>query len=711
VPQGIPEYGAVGLVLICGSFASAVAADLDGVSAYDIDEIVVTASRRPENAVKEPYSINVRDALELIEIRQVRTTPEAMQGIAGVMVQKTGHGQGSPYIRGFTGLRTLFLLDGIRLNNSTFREGPNQYWNTVDAFAIQRFELVKGPSSVLYGSDAIGGTVNAISRGFGDLEGEERIRGRVVVRGSTAESSYAIRPEIGIAGDHLSVFAGMSVKDFGDLRAGGTMRDQAKTGYRDRSADIKVRYSLSESSELTAAFQSVEQADAWRVHKTIYGKSWRGTTVGNEQQHSFDQERQLVYLQYQANDLRQFGGGSLTISLSHQQQEEERYRVRSNGNQDLQGVDVGTLGLWAHLDIPVSTGSWSTGIEYYRDEVDSFRNDFDANTNLSGTSIQGPVGDDARYTLIDAYLQNRRALGEASEVVAGLRFTSARAAADSVQNPTTGEAMSVRDNWSKATASLRFSHRVGVDDRILFFAGVSQGFRAPNLSDLTRFDAARTNEIETPVIGLQPEQFTSYEFGTKFDDDNWTGQLALFHTTIKDMIIRTPTGRIIDGDNEIGKRNSGDGYVNGIEAQLRYNLSGTWQLFGNLTWIRGEVDTFPDATPALVREPLDRQMPTQVNLGGRWQAHGGRAWFEALFSIADDQDRLSTRDRADTDRIPSEGTPGYSYFTVRGGWRLGNDWRLSVAVENVLDENYRIHGSGLNEPGRNLVLSVVHNYR
>jgi len=709
--QQTPEYLIVGIFLFFGTVASAAAADIDGVSAYDIDEIVVTASRRPENAFKEPYSINVRDALELVEIRQVRTTPEAMQGITGVMVQKTGHGQGSPYIRGFTGLRTLFLLDGIRLNNSTFREGPNQYWNTVDAFSIQRFELVKGPSSVLYGSDAIGGTVNAISRGFEDLEGEESIRGRVVVRGSTAESSYAIRPEIGISVDNLSVFAGMSFKDFGDLRAGGTTGEQAKTGYQDRSGDFKLRYSLSQSSDLTAAFQVVEQADAWRVHKTIFGESWQGTTVGTERQHSFDQDRQLAYLQYTGTGLRQFHGGSLTLSLSHQQQQEERFRVRSNGDYSLQGVDVGTLGLWGHLDIPVATGSWSTGIEYYRDDVDSFRNDFEANGELSVTHIQGPVGDDARYELIDAYLQNRRTVGKASEIVAGLRFTSAHAAADSVRNPTTGEAMSVRDSWSKATASLRFSHPFGADDQGRFFTGVSQGFRAPNLSDLTRFDAARTNEIETPVIGLEPEQFTSYEFGVKIDDDKWTGQLALFHTSIKGMIIRTPTGRIIDGDNEIGKRNSGDGYVNGIEAQLRYKVSDTWNVFGNLTWMRGEVDTYPDSTPALVREPLDRQMPTQVYLGARWQAGDSRSWFETLFSIADDQDQLSTRDRADTDRIPSAGTPGYSYLTVRGGWRLGDDLILSVGLENVFDENYRIHGSGLNEPGRNLVLSVVHHYR
>ena len=119
--------------------------------AYDLEEIVVSASRRAESALSMPYTVTVQDMNELLAIRQVRTIPEAMREISGVMVQKTGHGQGSPYIRGFTGLRTLFLIDGIRLNNSTFREGPNQYWNTVDPASVYRLELVKGPSSVRYG--------------------------------------------------------------------------------------------------------------------------------------------------------------------------------------------------------------------------------------------------------------------------------------------------------------------------------------------------------------------------------------------------------------------------------------------------------------------------------------------------------------------------------------------------------------------------------
>ena len=120
-----------------------------------------------------PYSSDSLDGETLRTRKAVRTLPEALREVPGVMVQKTGYGQGAPFIRGFTSQRTLLLIDGIRLNNAVFREGPNQYWNTVDPFTIDRLEVVKGPSSVLYGSDAIGGTVNVITRGRSPLQTSE----------------------------------------------------------------------------------------------------------------------------------------------------------------------------------------------------------------------------------------------------------------------------------------------------------------------------------------------------------------------------------------------------------------------------------------------------------------------------------------------------------------------------------------------------------
>ncbi len=127
------------------------------------EEIIVTATASERSAHDVPYTVEVFSATELRQRRLARTLPEALAEVPGVMLQKTAHGQGSPYVRGFTGFRNLFLIDGVRLNNSVFRDGPNQYWATVDPLGLERLEVVKGPVSSLYGSDAVGGTVNAIT--------------------------------------------------------------------------------------------------------------------------------------------------------------------------------------------------------------------------------------------------------------------------------------------------------------------------------------------------------------------------------------------------------------------------------------------------------------------------------------------------------------------------------------------------------------------
>jgi len=672
---------------------------------YDLEEIIVTASRRAENAFDAPYSVAIQGMRELQEFRQVRTLPDAMREISGVMVQKTGHGQGSPYIRGFTGLRTLFLIDGIRLNNSTFREGPNQYWNTVDPLSIYRLELVKGPSSVLYGSDAIGGTVNAISRSYGDMPQSGALQSRVVLRGASAEHSIVARPEVGYAKGNVELFGGLSIKEFGDLEAGGESGNQPMTGYTERGADLKVNFDLGDNRDLVAALQHVDQDDAWRTHKTIFGQSWHGTTTGDELQRSFDQRRTLAYVQYRAGNLASLEN-DLTLSMSWHQQDEERLRIRNDGSIDVQGTDVGTFGLWGQLDMPSNTGLWTGGAELYRDDVNSYRRDFNADGSLRGVGIQGPVADDANYVTAAAFLQNRYAFGEKADLTSGLRYTWSKLDAGAVQDPLTGERISLGDNWSDLTGSIRFSRQLGGMEKARWFAGISQGFRAPNLSDLTRFDSARSNEIETPVMDLDAEEFVTYELGVKLVGNRWNSQAALFYTSIDDLIIRNPTGRVIEGENEITKRNSGQGFVMGFEFQGRYSLTDAWSLFGNLTWLDGEVDNFPIAGATAVREPLSRLMPAMAYLGLRWQPAAADFWLESLLNVANNQDKLSARDRADTDRIPPGGTPGYSSLAIRGGWQASDRLTLSLAVDNLLDEDYRVHGSGLNEPGRNILLSV-----
>ena len=121
---------------------------------FTMKEIVVTATRTPEEVAKAPAAVNVVTSKELKE-RQPRTTAEALREETGITVQKTNHNGGAPIIRGMMGNQILVMVDGVRLNNAIYRFGPNQYLNTVDPGAVSRIEVVRGPGSVYYGSDAM----------------------------------------------------------------------------------------------------------------------------------------------------------------------------------------------------------------------------------------------------------------------------------------------------------------------------------------------------------------------------------------------------------------------------------------------------------------------------------------------------------------------------------------------------------------------------
>ncbi len=667
--------------------------------------VVIIATRDESQELRTPYATGVLSSDTIRLEQSARTLPEALKYEPGTMIQKTAHGQGSPYIRGFTSQRNLLLIDGIRLNNSVFREGPNQYWSTVDALTLHQIEIVRGPSSALYGSDAIGGTVNAITRGGRDLSPGKDWAPSLYCRYGSAENSVITRADsIGRLTEDLTLTFGYSYKDFGDVEGGSTVGTQEMTGYDEYDWDAKLEYFPDENVYIVLAHQSVRINDAWRTHKTIYGIDWEDLSVGSELRRVLDQERDLTYLQY--HQYNRSGIAEEThAGISHHIQSEERDRLRTSDRHDVQGFDVHTVGAFLSLKSPSSIGDLIYGVDIYHDQVDSFKRTLNPDGSVKSSSIQGPVGDDATYDTLGVYLQDEIPLAERISVILGGRYELAQADADSVEDPSTGEQISISDDWNDAVANARLLCYLNDSRSWNAFAGVSQGFRAPNLSDLTRLDSARTDEIETPSPDLDPEHFVSSEIGLKGHTPDISVQLAYFYTLIDGMIVRTPTGRVIDGDFEVTKKNGGDGYIQGVELDVRYRLRQALTAFGAFTWMEGKVDTYPTSDAALATEYIDRLMPPTGRLGIRWTPRSD-LWIETGCTMAAKADKLSTRDRSDTSRIPPGGTPGYTVYDIRTGWDCNDRFAMSVAIENIADEDYRIHGSGLNEPGRNVILSA-----
>jgi hemoglobin/transferrin/lactoferrin receptor protein len=125
-------------------------------------------------------------------------------------------------------------------------------------------------------------------------------------------------------------------------------------------------------------------------------------------------------------------------------------------------------------------------------------------------------------------------------------------------------------------------------------------------------------------------------------------------------------------------------------------------VFGDVAWLDGELETLEIAGAAPVEDSLTRRQPTTVHVGTRYEPPGTGYFGEAFVTWADDADDLSLSDMADTSRIPPGGTPGYTVLDLRGGAEIAKGWDLYFGVENVTDEDYRIHGSGSNRVGRNV---------
>ncbi|MDJ0975060.1 MAG: TonB-dependent receptor [Planctomycetota bacterium] len=666
-----------------------------------------TALRRIASTFEIPNAVTVIDQEDLRRRRAARSLSGALEGTPGVLVQKTGPLQHSPFIRGFTGYQNLLLIDGVRLNHSAMRSGPNQYWATVDSLSIARLESTRGPHSVLYGSDAVGGTVNAIPWRRDCYACGIWWGGGFYTRYASAEDAVFTRAEL--EGNHNSVgwATGASYKRYGDIESGaGT---QPETGDIDEwDIDMRVDWRINSWWTLTFAGQNVRQIDAPRTERTIFSVPFAGTSVGTELKRDFDQERTLAYARLRFDGgpcCRPFSTGQITVSYHRHQ--EERDRLRTMNRRDLSGFDLHQYGVALQLTSPTSIGRLTYGFDYYRDEVDSFRDDFVAGV-LTLSQVQGPLGDDGTYDLFGAYIQDEISLGRLT-LFAGVRFTYAAADADRVDNPavagndpaTPGNIIGVSNDWTNVVGSLRGVYCINSCWNL--YGGVSQAFRAPSLHDLTSLDS--TSVVETPSPNLDPEEYLSFELGVKTEQRRLRASAAAWYTRLNDTIIRSPTGNLIMGVPEVRKDNIGDGWVWGIEVDVAYQVHPCVLAFGNLSWMDGEVDQL-DTNGNLVREPVTRLKPLGTLLGVRYAPPRSRFWVQAEWLHSEKADKLSLRDRTDSRRIPPGGTPGWDVVNLRAGLQVNRRAHVSLGLENLFDENYRVHGSGQNEPGFQAVLAL-----
>lgn len=663
-----------------------------------------------------------------------RSAPDALRNEMGVYVQQTAHAQASPYIRGLTGQQTVMMFDGVRLNNSTFRQGPNQYFFTVDSRSVKQIEVVRGAASTRYGADAMGGAIltTPIDAELDSGKKKVKVYGKGIFTTTTADSGLGGRGQLGLAvKNKFGIFGGVGYRHFGLLRSGGPVKapatgepyvgsprlgpdgkTQLGTGFDELTADVRAVTEPVPGHRFTVAYYDYRQSDAPRTDQCPPREA-----PENECLTYLHQNRALVYGKYEAYQGPP-AAENVAWTVSYQRQYEDRYlrrggdsSTRRSGRDTVHSIGTAIklqtkkfqLAPWANLKLEY-------GLDVYHDRVRS-----EAELIFVDTNTVVPDGaqyiDGARYLTAGVWANASTQLTKYLRLHGGARLAFAYAAApESMERETPAFS-----RWWYAVVG---NGGIGIlpTPWLTLAFNVDQGFRAPNLDDLiSRQIIGPGYQFENP--DLRFERATMIEAGVKVNHRWVEFETYYFETWLNDFIQRAARerGECPEGDMFCSSarhvqqlvNTEGRAVMRGVEGGLRLYLPYDLGLATRLSWVYGESPN-PNYGVTLRAEeiaPISRVPPLHGGAEFGWRSSDWGVYLVAAMRWARKQTRLADQDLRDV-RIPDGGTPGYVVFDFRAGYRLDPYLLLGLVFENVADTAYRIHGSSINGPGRGLLFEM-----
>lgn len=638
-----------------------------------LDEVVVTANKYRNRRRTQSEALTVVNE-QTWETRAGRSTPEALIGTAGVWMQKTNHGGGSAFIRGLTGNQTLILVDGIRLNNTTFRYGPNQYLNTITPEAIRRVEIFRGGGATLYGSDALGGVINLITKEPYFNGSGWNIKSQINAKSMTGnmENSIVLSMETGSPG--IALRADIARRTFADLVAGKGLGKEAPSAYDEWAGNAKLRFRLDDRLLLSFAYQHVHQNDVPRYDKVAQ--------LGYAR-YSFDpQIRQLAYGRLQWFPLNPVWQ-EIRLTTSWQRSIEERFMQKElssilTHNRDM--VDTWGINAEAHSRLDKNWQAIS-GVELYFDNVGSSASVIDLSTDQ--VEYQRGLYPDGSLSRNAAVYSKHQFQWNRWNMSAGLRYNyfHVKAIDEMFGN------INITPHALVGNVGLLYdlvqTQQIGFN--------INSAFRTPNINDMSSFGSFDYG-IEVPSNDLSPEKALNYEAVWKMNLPELQTGLTIFHSQLYDLITRTRGIYMGDstylGENVYKKQNTAKAYIQGVEVEAVWQFLNHWQLNGFLVYTYGQNTS--------ANEPMRRIPPLNSQLTIHYYQNSW--WFQVEGLVAAMQDRLSSGD-IDDHRIPDGGTPGWQVYNLRGGWH-SDFFTIGLGLLNLFNDAYRLHGSGVDGYGR-----------
>lgn len=704
-------------------------------------EVVASGSRFDEPKQDVPEKIDVLGRRE-IAFQAQPTAAELLQNTGTVFVQKSQLGGGSPTIRGFQANRILLVVDGVRMNNAITRGGHTQDLITVDQGALDRIEVVSGPNSVAYGSDALGGTIHLITRSPKFLGADSvRTSGDAFFRYATAMHEKTAHAGVELRGKQLASFTSITASDFGDLRQGSTRNpfyeDLGRMPYevvRENGQDV-VKPNDDSNVQLGSGYKQLDLLEKLRFHAGEHAvhqlnlqlstssdvpRYDRLSTYSVDSAGAFrpafaewyygPQQRVLAAYTLELNgDNSWFRQARFTPSWQHQEQTRHNRRFgKSSLGHNLELVDV--FGLNADLEKHSGKHEFRYGADFSKDQVHSTAYNEDINTGArSYRTTRYPNGGSSMESFA-AYVNHSLEISPKLIISEGLRFTHVGL---STTFDDTNDFQflngTVEQNNSALTWRAGLSAMPGRDWR--FSALASSGFRAPNVDDMGKvFDSAQ-GDVIVPNPDLKPEFTTNFEASaSKTVAEQATIAVNGFYTLYTNAITVdafTVNGQdSIDYDGVLSRvaalQNTAKAYLYGASAEFTGHLNDRFTLRSGFTYTYARIRT--DSTD----RPLDHIPPVFGQTSLEYQAMKLRLMAYAVYNgwkrLRDYNTTAGSEDNLDA--ATPLGSPAWWTLNVRGTYAFNAHLSLQLALENILDMNYRTFGSGVSAPGRNLMVGV-----
>ena len=709
-----------------------------------LGEVVVTSSR---------WEVDKRETagrIEKIKPKEVffqnPQTAADLLGLSGyVFIQKSQMGGGSPMLRGMATNRVLLVVDGVRMNTAIFRAGNLQNVISIDANSLQSTEVMFGPGSLMYGSDAIGGVMNfqTLAPKFSGADAKvPEISGNALTRFSSANMEKTGHIDFNIGLKKLAFTTSLTYSDYGDLRSGTVGGDnyfyrsqyvetidtvdymvtnndsalQVGSKYSQINLMQKVRYRPTQHWDLEYGFHFSETSDFGRYDR-LYVKRTSGPNQGKLRWAEWYygpqkwQMHRLVITHSKSNVV--FDNARLIAA--YQFFEESRFdREFNNRIRNMQLENVHAFSVNIDFEKKISAPlTVNYGLEAVHNTVRSVGAEEHIISNEI-TAAQSRYPDGSTWQSYGAYLSAKYRPHPKLTLNAGVRYNHFVINADFDTTFLPLPFTSAQLNRGAVNGSLGLVYSPLRSRSWLWYLNGASGFRAPNIDDMGKVFESTPGYLVVPNANLRPEQVVNLELGTvksfgSFLKVDVTG----YYTWLFDAMVRN--NATFNGDTMLlfqgnesrvqSVQNVTQIQVYGIQAGIEFSMKGIG-LRSEISYQHGREQT----ADSLVYYPLRHAAPWFGSTHLTYDHKRFRLDFYVLYNGAMQFDDLALTERINASYAKDEAGRNYSaaWYTLnfKAAVYLNSNVAISAGIENITDRLYRPFASGINAPGRNVIASL-----